>query len=209
VNGRLLSGLTTAVHRHTLLWPPRGLLRWLSPPAQWLLRRLVWLLAQCPQRAQPRGWCFPQFLPLSTKDTRDQFPGGYDYYSRKAASLQCTHLLLCWPLAVQPPRLAPRSRPGGGERTPRQQAWKILQPLLCWVPLPPRTSPSISCTVHNRWSIKYDYQAICTTRERSSLTSLTGQQSRSERLVCWQCRQARTRRAPPPRLELPPVLQQQ
>jgi hypothetical protein len=38
---------------------------------------------------------------------------------------------------------------------------------------------------------------------------LTGQQSRSERLVCWQCRQARLRRVPPLRLELPPVLQQQ
>jgi hypothetical protein len=174
-----------------------------------LLRRLLRFLAQCLQRAQPQGWCFPQLLPLSTEDTWDQFPGGYDYYSRKAASLQCTHLLLCWPLAPQPPRLAPRFRPGEGERTPRQQARKPLQPLSCWVHLPPRTSLSISCTVHNRWSIKYDYQAKCTTRERSSLTSLTRQQSRSERLVCWQCRQARLRWEPPLRLELPPVLQQQ
>jgi hypothetical protein len=49
----------------------------------------------------------------------------------------------------------------------------------------------------------------CTTRERSSPTSLTGQRSRFERLVCWQCRQARLRRAPRLRLELLPVLQQQ
>jgi hypothetical protein len=98
-----------------------------------------------------------------------------------------------------------RSLLGGGERTPRQQARKLLQPLPCWVHLPPRTSTSISYTVHNRWSTRYDYQATCTTRERSSLTSLIGQQSRSERQVCWRCRQAWLQRAPLLRLELLPL----
>jgi hypothetical protein len=52
--------------------------------------------AQCLQPAQPRGWCLPRLLPLSTQDIRDQFPGGSDYYSRKAALLQRTHPLLRW-----------------------------------------------------------------------------------------------------------------
>jgi hypothetical protein len=41
-------------------------------------------------------WCFPRLLPLSTQEIRDQFPGGSVYYSRKAALLQRTHLLLRW-----------------------------------------------------------------------------------------------------------------
>jgi hypothetical protein len=65
------------------------LLRW---PPQLLARRL--------QPAQPRGWCFPRLLPLSTQDIRDQFPGGSDYYSRKAELLQRTHHLLRWLLAA-------------------------------------------------------------------------------------------------------------
>jgi hypothetical protein len=52
-------------------------------------------------------------------------------------------------------------------------------------------------------------KATCTTREKSSLTSLTGQQSRSECQVCWRCRQVRLWRAPLLRLELLLVLQQQ
>jgi hypothetical protein len=83
--------------------------------------------------------------------------------------VQCTHILVCWPLAGTPQQLAPRSRPGGGEWTPRQLAWNLLQPLLRWVHLPLRTSLSISCTVHNRLSTKYDYQSTCTTRKNLHL----------------------------------------
>jgi hypothetical protein len=44
---------------------------------------------------------------------------------------------------------------------------------------------SSSCTVHNRLSTKYDYQATCTTRGRSSLTNSTGLLSRFGRQVYW------------------------
>jgi hypothetical protein len=75
----------------------RGLL---SPMAQLLLRWPPRLPAQRLQPAQPQGGCYPRLLPLSTQDIRDQFSGGFDYYSRKAALLQRTHLLLRWLLAA-------------------------------------------------------------------------------------------------------------
>jgi hypothetical protein len=68
-NGRLLPGLTLAVHRRAPLWPTRGLLRWLPPPARGLLRRLPRSPAPRLQRVQPQGWCFPRVRPLSTEDT--------------------------------------------------------------------------------------------------------------------------------------------
>jgi hypothetical protein len=66
---RLDSGSTTS---HTSSATPGA-----TPPAQLMLWRLLQFLAQCLQRAQPRGWCFPRLLPLSTEDAWDQFPGGY------------------------------------------------------------------------------------------------------------------------------------
>jgi hypothetical protein len=53
-----------------------------------------------PSTGTPQGWHYPRLLPLSTHDIRDQFPGGFDYYLRKAALLQRTHLLLRWLLAA-------------------------------------------------------------------------------------------------------------
>jgi hypothetical protein len=114
--------------------------------------------------------------------------GGYDYYFRTTAFVQCTQLLQRWPPAAYLPRPAPRSLLGGRERTPQRLARNPLQPLPCWVHSPPRSSLWISCTVHNWLSTKYDYQTTCTTREGSSLTSSTGLLSRLERQVCWQCR---------------------
>jgi hypothetical protein len=61
----------------------------------------------------------------------------------------------------------------------------------------PRSSPSISCRVHNWLSTQYNYQTKCTTREGSSLTSLTGQPSRLGRRGCWQCRPVQPRQALP------------
>jgi hypothetical protein len=47
----------------------------LFPPAQMLLQWPPRLPAQRLQPAQPHGWCYPRFLPLSTQDIRDQLPG--------------------------------------------------------------------------------------------------------------------------------------
>jgi hypothetical protein len=52
------------------------------------------------------------FSPCQQKAHGISFPRGYDYYSRKTASTQCTHLLLCWPPAMKPLRPALRSRSG-------------------------------------------------------------------------------------------------
>jgi hypothetical protein len=52
------------------------------------------------------------FSPCQQKAHGISFPRGYDYYSRKTASAQCTHLLLCWPPAMKPLRPALRSRSG-------------------------------------------------------------------------------------------------
>jgi hypothetical protein len=75
--------------------------------------------------------------------------GGYDYSSRLPAPVQCTHILRCWPLAMQPPRLTPRTLPEGRERTPQRLARIPLPPPLCWVHPHPKSNPSISCRVHN------------------------------------------------------------
>jgi hypothetical protein len=88
--------------------------------------------------------------------------------------VQCTHLLRCWPLAMQPPRPVPRTLLVGWERTPQRLARIPLQPPLCWVHPHPRSSPWISCRVHKWLSTKYDYQIKCTTRERSLLKGSTG-----------------------------------
>jgi hypothetical protein len=73
-SGRLLPGLTLAVHRRTPLRPSRGLLRWLPPSARGLLRRLLGPPAPSFQRAPPRGWCFPQLRLLSTRDIWTSLP---------------------------------------------------------------------------------------------------------------------------------------
>jgi hypothetical protein len=52
-----------------------------------------------------------------------------------------------------------------------------------------RSSPWISCIVHNWLSTKYDYQTTRTTRGRSSLTSSTGLLSWLGRQVGWRCQQ--------------------
>jgi hypothetical protein len=104
--------------------------------------------------------------------------------------VQCTHLLRCWPLAMQPPWPAPWTLLAGRERTPQRLARIPLPPPLCWVHPHPRSSPSISCRVHNWLSTQYDYQTKCTTRERPSLTGSTGPLSRLERRGYWRCRLA-------------------
>jgi hypothetical protein len=74
VSGRLLPGLTLAVHHRAPLRPSRGLLRWLPPPARGLLRRLFGSPAPSLQRAPPRGWCFLRLRPLSTEDIQISLP---------------------------------------------------------------------------------------------------------------------------------------
>jgi hypothetical protein len=117
LQANLRQGIATHLFGH-----PGGLL---SPPAQLLLQWPPRFPAQRLQSAQPQGWRYPRLLPLSTQDIRDQFPGGFDYYSRKAALLQRTYLLLHWLMT------ASRSWLEGGERTPRWQARKLLPPPPC------------------------------------------------------------------------------
>jgi hypothetical protein len=128
--------------------------------------------------------------PVNKKTRGSVTLGGYDYSSRIPALAQCTHLLRCWPLAMQPPRPAPRTLPEGRERTPQRLARILLQPPPRWVHPHPRSSPWISYRVHNWLLTKYDYQSKCTTRERSALTGLTGLLSRSGRRGYWRCRPA-------------------
>jgi hypothetical protein len=66
--------LTLAVHHRAPLWPSRGLLRWLPPPARGLLRQLLGSPAPSLQRAPPQGWYFPQLRLLSTEDIRISLP---------------------------------------------------------------------------------------------------------------------------------------
>jgi hypothetical protein len=111
--------------------------------------------------------------------------GGYDYSLRLPALSQRTHPLRSWPLAMQPPRPAPRILPEGQERTPQRLMRIPLLPPLRWVHPHPRSSPLISCRVHNWLSTQYDYQTKRTTRERSSLIGSTGLLSRLGRRGCW------------------------
>jgi hypothetical protein len=67
---------------------------------------------------------------------------------------------------MQPPRPAPWTLLAGRERTPQRLARIPLPPPLRWVHPHPRSSPSISCRVHNWLSTQYDYQSKCTTREK-------------------------------------------
>jgi hypothetical protein len=63
--------------------------------------------------------------------------GDYDYSLRLSSLAHCTHLLRCWPLAMQPPRPAPRILPEEQERTPQRLARIPLPPPLRWViPIP-------------------------------------------------------------------------
>jgi hypothetical protein len=61
---------------------------------------------------------------------------------------------------MQPPRPAPRILPEGRERTPQRPARIPLPPPLRWVHPHPRSSPLISCRVHNWLSTQYDYQQM-------------------------------------------------
>jgi hypothetical protein len=196
-SGRPLPGLTLAVHRRAPLWSLRGLLRWLPPSARGLLRRLLESPAPRLQRAPPRGWYLPRFRPLSTE---------YVWISL----LRRPRLLLeedCVCAVYSPSTMlasgSVASKAGalvsawGQEQTPQRLARNPLQPLPRWVHPPPRSSPWISCTVHNWLSTKYDNQTTCTTRERSSLTSSTGPLSRLGHQVCWRCRQVQLQQAPP------------
>jgi hypothetical protein len=123
--------------------------------------------------------------------------------------VECTHLLRRSPPAMQPPRSAPRTLLEERERTPQRLARILLQPPLHWVHPHPRSSPRISCRVHNRLSTKYDYQTKCTTEERSSLTSSTGLLSRLGRQGCWRCRPVQPQQVPPLGPQSPLALQQQ
>jgi hypothetical protein len=75
---------------------------------------------------------------------------------------------------MQPPRPALRTLPEGRERTPQRLARVPLPPPLRRVHPHPRSSPSISCRVHNWLSTQCDYQTKCTTQEGPSLTGSTG-----------------------------------
>jgi hypothetical protein len=170
--------LTLAVHRRASLRPSWGLLRWLPPPAQGLLRRLLGSPTTSLQWAPPRGWCFPRLRPLSTEDIRISLPRR----PRLLLEEDCVRAVYSPSTMLASGSVASTASATvsawGGERTPQRLAWNLLQPLPRWVHLPPRISPWISCTVYNWLSTKYDYQTTCTTRERSSLTSLTGLLSR-------------------------------
>jgi hypothetical protein len=87
--------------------------------------------------------------PVNKKTTGLVTLGGYDHSLRIPALVQCTHLVRRSPLAMQPPRPAPRTLLEGWERTSQRLAWIPLQPPLHWVHPHPRSSPWISCRVHN------------------------------------------------------------
>jgi hypothetical protein len=180
--------LTPTVYRRAPLRPSRGLLRWLPPPARGLLRRLLGSPTLRLQRAPPRGWCFPRLRPLSTEDIQISLPR----WLRLLLEDDCVRAVYSPSTMLSFGRLASTVSASVSawerERTPLWLARNPLQPLLCWVHPPPRSSPWISCTVHNWLSTKYDYQTTCTTREGSSLASSTGLLSRSGRQVCLQCR---------------------
>jgi hypothetical protein len=188
-SGRSLPGLTPAVHRRAPIRPSRGLLRWLPPPARGLLRWLLGSPAPSLQRAPPRGWCFPRLRPLSIEDIRISLPRRL----RLLLEEDCVCTVYSPSTTLASGNVASTASASVSawrrERTPQRLAWNPLQPLPRWVHPHPRSSPWISCIVHNWLSTKYDYQTTCTTREGSSLTSSTGLLSRLGRQVCWRCRQ--------------------
>jgi hypothetical protein len=208
-SGRLLPGLTLAVHRRAPLQPSRGLLRWLPLPARGLLRQLLGSPVPRLRRAPPQGWYFSRPRPLSTKDIRISLPWGLQLLLKD----DCVRVVYSPSTTLASGSVASTAGASvsawGRERTPQRLARNPLQPLPRWVHPRPRSSPLISCTVHNWLSTKYDYQTTCTTRERSSLTSSTGLLSRLGCQVCWRCRLVHLEQAPPLQLQELLALQQQ
>jgi hypothetical protein len=181
---RLLPGLTLAVHRRAPLRPSWGLLRWLPLPARGLLQRLLGSPTPSLRRALLRGWCFPRLRPLSTEDMR-------------ISLLRRPRLVLeedCVCVVYSPSTMlasgsvastADASVSTWGRGADSSMAGAKSSPATAALgSSSSRSSPWISCTVHNWLSTKYDYQTTCTIQERSSLTSLTGLLSRLVRQVC-------------------------
>jgi hypothetical protein len=192
--------VTLAVHPRAPLRPSWGLLRWLPLPARGLLRQLLGSPAPSLQRAPPRGWCFPQLQLLSTEDIRISLP----WRLRLLLEDNCVCAVYSPSTMLASDSVASMAgalvSAWGWERTPQRLAQNPLQPLPRWVHPHPRSSPWISCIVHNWLSTKYHYQTTCTTQERSSLTSSTGLLSRLGRQVCWRCRLVQLQQAPHLRL---------
>jgi hypothetical protein len=165
-SGRLLPCSTLAVHHRAPLRTSRGLLRWLPPPARGLPRQLFGCPGPSLQRAPPRGWYFPRPRPLSTEDIRISLPR----WPRLLREEAC----IC---AVYSPSTMLASGNVASTAGASVSAWgmgadssaagaKSSSAIAALGSTSSRSSPWISCIVHNWLSTKYDYQTTCTTWEK-------------------------------------------